>query len=327
MISTSQDDPSAITQPTMHPGNMQELDQSILQGTIQGSTAIGDKRSMANNAGSQMSRRHRVNKVVTSNRTKKDHNVSQVRYKQYQDLNSTISGPCELDSRADTCVTGANCVVLEETAQNVSVSAFTDSHKPLENTPIITAATAYDDEITGTTYILILGQVLYLGQHMKNSLICPNQLRANGLTVDDCPKHLAPQNQPSTHSIYAPMEDLNIPLKLQGVTSFFTTRTPTVHEVETCRWVYLSNEHDWDPHSDSYQEQENNFEELANFQGLNVRTIMNVMTNKCRDPLSTVMSDISQAYDDQYIIASTNTSRRELNITAEKKNQNLEYRS
>jgi hypothetical protein len=311
------EDASAMTQPTMQLSS--DVDQSILQGTLQGSAAVGEKRSMGDTAGSQMSRRHRINKVVTSVRLTKPLNISQVKYRQHQDHDSTVSGPCELDSHADTCVAGANCIVLEETAQIVNVSAFTDSDQTLENVPIVTAATAYDDEATGTTYIFIFGQALYLGDQMKNSLIFPNQLRANGLTVDDCPKHLAPRNQPSSHSLYAPMEDLTLPLKLKGVTSFFSTRTPTVQEVETCKWVYMSDEHNWDPHSEDYQEQENNYDALDNYHDQKDRNIMDVTTiNRLSDPFTTVMRDISQAYDDQYIIASTNTSQWSINMTAEK---------
>jgi hypothetical protein len=302
----------------MHAGAVNEVDQSVLQRTINGSAAVGEKRSMADTAGSQMSRQHRINKLVTSARKTKPINVSQVTYRQFQDHSSTIEGPCELDSHADTCVAGANCVVLEETAQNVNVSAFMDHHKTLENVPIVTVATAYDNADTGTTYILVFGHAIYLGNQMPNSLICPNQLRSNGLTVADCPKHLAPKNQPSSHSIYAPMEDLTIPLKLRGVTLFFATWTPTVHEVETCRWVYMTNKYDWDPHSDTYQEQESNYEELLNNPKYVDRNIMSLTTTRLYDPFKTVMTDISQCYDDRFIIASTSTSKREMTINAKK---------
>jgi hypothetical protein len=68
---------------------------------------------MEDSAGSQMSRRW-INKVITSNRTV-SHNVMQVTYHQYQDHTHVVAGPCELDSHADTCVTGTNCVILEVT--------------------------------------------------------------------------------------------------------------------------------------------------------------------------------------------------------------------
>jgi hypothetical protein len=64
---------------------------------------------------------------------------------------------------------------------------------PIENVPVVKAATAYDDPATGITYILIIGQVVYLGTDVDHTLLCPNQLRYNGLVVDDCPKHLAPK--------------------------------------------------------------------------------------------------------------------------------------
>jgi hypothetical protein len=123
----------------------------------------------------------------------------------------------------------------------------------------VTAATAYDDPSTGTTYILILGQAIYKGDKMENSLICPNQLRTNRIIVDDCPEHLAPPDKPSTHSTYFPEKDMYLPLTLQGVTSSFITRTPAVEEIETYKWITLSNEHEWDPHSTHFQEQEDNY--------------------------------------------------------------------
>ena len=65
---------------------------------------------------------------------------------------------CELDSHANTCVAGANCIVLEETNQPVDVTAFSEHLDTMKNVPIVTAATAYDDPGTGITYILILGK-------------------------------------------------------------------------------------------------------------------------------------------------------------------------
>jgi len=215
--------------------------QAVLQGTLQGSTAVGEKRSNAESAGSQMSRR-RINAMVTTNCTTHTWNVSRIAYKQYQNYDNVVSGTCELDSHADTCVAGANCVVIEEMHQTVDVSGFSDTLDTLRNVPIVTAATAYDNPADGTTYILILGQAIYMGDKMQYSLICPNQLRARGLIVEDCPQHLSPRNRPSSHSIYEPNEDIRLPLSLKGVTLYFTTRTPTTYEIETCKRITLSDE-------------------------------------------------------------------------------------
>jgi hypothetical protein len=144
-------------------------------------------------------------------------------YQQVHKYEDIISGSCELDSHADTCVGGSNCVVMEVTNQTVNVSAFTEAHGVMQNIPVVTAAAAFDDEKAGITYILILGQCIYMGDKMNNTLLCPNQLRANGIIVDDCPHHLAPVDHPSSHAIQSPDDDMIIPLLLRGVTSYFTS--------------------------------------------------------------------------------------------------------
>jgi len=155
------------------------MDQVVLQGTLQGLAAVGEKRPNAKSAGSYMSRR-RTSKVVTSVRCKQ-RMVSQVKILCYNDHSEVIRGLCELDSHPDTCIAGENCVILEVTNQTVNNSAFTDEHDIMSNIPIVTAATAYDDAATGVTYILVLGQCIYMGDKMPNSLICPNQLQSHGI--------------------------------------------------------------------------------------------------------------------------------------------------
>ncbi len=63
---------------------------------------------------------------------------------------------------------------MEYADQAVSVSGFNDEHEVLKDIPIATAATAYDDQDDGMTYILILGQAIYLGDKMNTSILCPN---------------------------------------------------------------------------------------------------------------------------------------------------------
>jgi hypothetical protein len=231
-----EDGHSTIDHATQGASTINNMDQAVLQGTLQGSAAVGEKRPNTNSAGSYMSRR-RTSKVVTSIRSKQLV-ISQVKILRYNDHSEVVSGLCELDSHADTCIASANCVILEVTNQTVNVSAFTDVHDVMNDIPIVTAATAYDDAATGVTYILVIGQCIYMGDKMPNSLICPNQLHSHGITVDKCPQHLAPPDQPSSHSIYCREDDLRLLLSLNGVTSGFTTRTPTIQEIETCQWIH-----------------------------------------------------------------------------------------
>jgi hypothetical protein len=302
------------------------MDNAVLQGALQGSAAVGEKRNNAESAGSQMSRR-RINALVTTNRIKHLWNISRIAYKQFQTNDNVITGTTELDSHADTCVAGANCVVHEETHQMVDVSAYSEQLETLKSVPVVTAATAYDDPSDGTTYILILGQATYMGDKMQHTLICPNQLRSRGLIVDDCPQHLSPKNNPSSHSIYDPDEDFRLPLSLKGVTSYFTSRTPTTHEIEACKWIILLDEQDWDPHSNDFHEEEEKFArrmQLSHHGNEPNHDIFEMVSNyKKKKPLKTNydsdMLHISNALNDKYIIqlAATSSSARESNRPAE----------
>ena len=86
------------------------------------------------------------------------------------------------------------------------------------------------------------------------------QVRMNNVQLDDNPKFLTEDPIDESHAISC--EDImgalvNITLALKGVTSYFPTRKPTKHEFENCPRIeltYLTPE--WDPHSTTFQEQE-----------------------------------------------------------------------
>ena len=71
-------------------------------------------------------------------------------------------GRLELDSHADTCVAGATWKVMEYTGVVCDVYPYSDSYKPLKQVPVVEVVTAYN-HLTGETFILVLVQVLYLG--------------------------------------------------------------------------------------------------------------------------------------------------------------------
>ncbi len=58
---------------------------------------------------------------------------------------------------------------------------------PIENVPIVSAATAYDDPATGDTFILAFHEALYYGTKLDHSLISPNQVQAYGIPFWDNP--------------------------------------------------------------------------------------------------------------------------------------------
>jgi hypothetical protein len=79
---------------------------------------------------------------------------------------------------------------------------------------------------------------------MPYSLLCPNQLRHNGLIVKDTPRVYDPS---STHSIIIPGK-LNLPLKMRGVMSYLLTRKPSEEELLSCERFELTSAECWEPH-------------------------------------------------------------------------------
>ena len=113
---------------------------------------------------------------------------------------------CELDSHADTCAFGKHAYIMEETSQAVSVAGFHPDMKEIDNVKIVTAAVAYDCPFTLVTYVLIFPQSLYFPR-MNHNLICPDQLREFGLTVNEFP--CCVYLQLSEHHKITPLSNMN----------------------------------------------------------------------------------------------------------------------
>ena len=92
-------------------------------------------------------------------------------------------GRCEMDSHADTCVAGDNCVALEYTGRYATVEAYLPDY-PSKRIPIATVATAYDCPNLSATFVLIINEALYFGESLTFSLLFPNQLRDHDVLVD-----------------------------------------------------------------------------------------------------------------------------------------------
>ena len=89
----------------------------------------------------------------------------------------------------------------------------------VKDIPIATVATIWEDPRTGEMWLLIIHEALYFGSSLQESLLCPNQLRAHGIKVDDTPVQF---DSNSSHSIIV-SDQLEIPLDMHGVASSFRT--------------------------------------------------------------------------------------------------------
>jgi hypothetical protein len=136
--------------------------------------------------------------------------------------------------------------------------------------PITSGALAYDDPETGATHILVIHQAIYFN-HLENNLISPMQLRMNDLELNECPKFLSPNPSDDTHSINFHREHFRISLSLHGTIQYFPTRKPSPDEYDQCpdthRHEMTYEMPDWNPHSLSFNRQEENMTD--NFGRLN----------------------------------------------------------
>ena len=154
----------------------------------------------------------------------------------------------ECDTNADTCCMGQNFVVLEYTQRIADVYSYDKSIKPIENVPIVSGATAWDDHTTGTTYILVLNEGLFYGSKLDHSLINPNQVRSYGIPFWDNPFD-------KERGLRIEVDDaVSINMETKGTKIRFETRAPTNSELSECFHLQLTSKTAWNPSKVSLSE-------------------------------------------------------------------------
>ena len=84
-------------------------------------------------------------------------------------------------------------------------------------------------------------QCLWFGNSMEKTLINTNQCRDFGIPICD-----DPTNKHRPLGIEADF-NTHITMSMVGYTCGFITQYPTDDNIETCRQITVSDEHDWDP--------------------------------------------------------------------------------
>ena len=118
-----------------------------------------------------------------------------------------------MDTHADTTAGGPGVYVTAWTQQHVTVHSFSQQLQSLQKVPIVSFAVAYDDPVEMKVYVLFFHQALYI-QQLDHTLVCPAQVRLNGITVNDTPLSSIHPNQrrATDHSIIDEYTGLHIPL-------------------------------------------------------------------------------------------------------------------
>jgi hypothetical protein len=163
----------------------------------------------------------------------------------------------ELDSHADTCCFGNNCIFFNQSNVTVDVTPFLAGLGKATDVLTGSCAVAYDDFESGAAVILVFHQSIYFGDMMDGALGCPHQMRMNGLIVRECPRHLDPTPDVLSHTIQHPDEKLVIPLSCDGVISYFLYRKPTEEEFRTCARIEMTSDGPvWEPYATIFAERE-----------------------------------------------------------------------
>lgn len=187
-------------------------------------------------------------------------------------------------------------VLLEDTGLTVSVTPFTTEYNALRGVPIASAATAYDCPTSGETHLLIFNECLFLGERLPVSLLCPNQMRAFGLSIRDTPQQL---DADLSHDVSFPDNKLRIPLEMEGVVSYFTTRKPTDDELARCARLQMTSDMSWDPRSTHFGQTEQQLRQQPDHEVSMITTTMQLFGDRNegkptqRDEFDGAESDLS----------------------------------
>jgi hypothetical protein len=149
--------------------------------------------------------------------------------------------------------------MLEAPNRTVDVYPYSGEYQPLKGIPVATVGTVYTDPVTGQQALLIFHETLFFGERLQDSLLCPNQLRDNGVIVHDVPRQF---DKDSTHSVYVPEHKMRIPLEIRGIISCFATSQPMAVDLDELPHIVMTSSAPWNPTSTSFAEAEEKFRML-----------------------------------------------------------------
>jgi hypothetical protein len=112
----------------------------------------------------------------------------------------------------------------------------------MQDIPVATAATAWDNPTSGETIVLIFHQGLWFGDKLTNSLINPNKCRMHGVALCDDPFDV---NQELGFS--DPVMDIEVPMEFGRSFVYFRSCAPTLEEIRTNPTIEMTSDSPWGP--------------------------------------------------------------------------------
>lgn len=173
-------------------------------------------------------------------------------------------GRTELDSHADRSAVGSEtALMILNHERPASVHGYADDVGPKAHCKTVSAMVAYDHPTMGEVYMLEIHQVILIPE-LKTNLLCPNQMRAIGVQVNDEPNFTLATPTDDHHAIVVPpmeenQESFRIPLSLKGVFSYFPTQESSKVKYEASplsNVIELTDQDgEWDPETTFFKEQ------------------------------------------------------------------------
>ena len=199
---------------------------------------------------------------------KKKFKISVVRTVRISRMRTTIASSlrvnecnAEIDSHADTCVVGKHALVVQDYNEPVNVIGW-NPEVEAQSLKTVSAAVKYTHPVSGQRYILVFHQAIH-HPDLEHHLLCPMQMRMQGVEVNETPKFLVrnPNEETFSLKISEEMSDesLIIPFGLHEVTAYFTVAKPTRAEYEDeliPKVDMTAADLPWDPTSDHFMESE-----------------------------------------------------------------------
>ena len=210
-----------------------------------------------------------ISQIVTSSRTRL---IAPINVSHQNQHEPNFTAKCELDSHADTIVAGGNCLLLNHTDRACTVHAYDQSLQPKSDVPIVKAATGFTSR-DGRNYILVFNEALWM-PNLNHSLINPNQLRENGVEVQDNPYASAPM------TINTCDEEFRICLESKGTTIYFSSWLPSLEDLSTYPHIIMSSDREWNPLEIEFPN--SSYVEMLEIESRNVAEISSTKDAKCQ---------------------------------------------
>ena len=155
------------------------------------------------------------------------------------DASPGTEGQCRMDTEALCSVLGKNFRMLGEPTEQVDVEGYNDG-LVIKDVPINSGATAVTLR-SGEVIILVVNQGLGFASGNEKSLINPNQIRINGISVWD---NAFDSDRPFGIELD---ENTFLPFEKNGISVCFDSHVPSDEELNTCRHFELTSDQPWDP--------------------------------------------------------------------------------